>query len=295
MMPELVRFNSDVFRAHFNRRPFFVETALRGHPAFERKSLLALSRRLNPRLVEYNGGRMAIGVRPEQMPKTGLGVQETIERIEEQCSWMVLKRVEEDPEYAELLKTCLAPIKAAAREHVGEMFDEHAFIFVSSPGAITPLHIDHEHNVLCQIQGSKTVHMWDPDDRTAVSERELETFHSAFVHRNLPFHDGLMTTARVLSLKPGYGLHFPVTAPHWVQNGPEVSVSFSITFRSDWAAARERLHRLNARLRRFGIEPSPVGRNVVVDAAKLGARDALVRMRELLPWNAKGREEVRSM
>jgi hypothetical protein len=291
MESELVRFDSSVFHAHFNRRPFFLETSLRGHPAFALKNLVALSKRLDSRLVEYNGGRMAIGVRPEALPRTGLGIQETLERIEDECSWMVLKRVEEDPEYAELLHSCLAPIKAAAREHVGEMFDEHAFIFVSSPGAVTPLHIDHEHNVLCQVQGSKTIHMWDPDDRTAVSEEALETFHSAFVHRNLPFHDGLMSTARVLMLKSGIGLHFPVTAPHWVQNGPEVSVSFSITFRSEWAAARERLHRLNARIRRMGIAPTPVGRNAIVDAAKLGVRDAVVKVRDWLP--GKGRAETR--
>ncbi len=33
-------------------------------------------------------------------------------------------------------------------------------------------------------------------------------------------------------LQPGSGLHFPVTYPHWVKNADEVSISFSIAFRT---------------------------------------------------------------
>jgi hypothetical protein len=288
-----VRFDDEVFRTHFNRRPFYLDTSLREHPAFDLSRIIALAKRLRPSLVEYSGGNQAVGVRPGETPRTGLGIEETLQRIQERCSWMVLKRVEEDPEYSELLQACLAPIELAARHHVGESFDAHAFIFISSPDAVTPLHIDHEHNVLCQIRGSKTVHMWDPDDRSVVSEKDLETFHSAFVHRNLPYDERFGATERVLPLREGQGLHFPVTAPHWVKNGSEVSVSFSLTFRSEWAAARERLHRMNARLRRLGFEPTPVGHNVFVDAAKLRARDALVRARGLLLWPMKkdGRDQ----
>lgn len=295
MVNDLVRFDSKVFDAHFNRRPFYVDTSLAGHPAFALPRLIALARRLRPKLVEYSGGKQAVGTRPEETPRTGLGVEETLARIDESCSWMVLKWVEEDPEYAALLDACLGPIERAAAKQVGRTFDRHAFIFVSSPNAVTPLHMDHEHNVLFQIRGSKTIRMWDPDDRGVVSEQDLETFHAAFVHRNLPFDERFGVTARVLPLQAGQGLHFPVTAPHWVQNGPEVSVSFSVTFRSDWAEARENLHRVNARLRKLGLEPTPAGRNVVVDAAKVRAHGALTRARRLVPWLGPDRTERRTM
>src|SRR5713226_3478379 len=85
----------------------------------------------------------------------------------------------------------------------------------------------------------------------------LERFYATFVHRNLPWRDVLQTTAFVLPLAPGEGLHFPVTVPHWVKNGPEVSVSFSITFRTADSERRELLYKANARLRKLGLSPTP--------------------------------------
>ena len=70
-------------------------------------------------------------------------------------------------------------------------------------------------------------------------------------------------------MNPGDGLHFPVAAPHWVQNGPEVSISFSITFQTKDSADRKSLHRLNKQLRKFGLRPSNVGASPWRDRAKL--------------------------
>ena len=39
-----------------------------------------------------------------------------------------------------------------------------ARIFVSSPGAVTPFHMDHEHNFILQIRGNKKLYTWDPMD-----------------------------------------------------------------------------------------------------------------------------------
>src|SRR3546814_7623125 len=46
---------------------------------------------------------------------------------------------------------------------------------------------------------------------------------------------------------PGEALLVPVKAPHFVQNGPAVSISFSITWRSERSVAEGELHSLNAR------------------------------------------------
>jgi len=47
---------------------------------------------------------------------------------------------------------------------VGRTFSQQAFIFVSSPEAVTPLHMDPEHNFLLQVRGLKTLHLFDPND-----------------------------------------------------------------------------------------------------------------------------------
>jgi len=162
------------------------------------------------------------------------------------------------------------------------MLRREGFVFVSSPGAVTPFHLDPEHNFLLQIRGSKTVSMWDRDDRLVLPEIELEKFYDAFVHRSLPFRDDFQTTAWVVRLEPGQGLHFPVAVPHWVQNGPEVSVSFSITFRSDGSRSRELVYRANAKLRKLGLSPTPPGRSILLDATKKNAFAALLHLKRAL-------------
>ena len=69
-------------------------------------------------------------------------------------------------------------------------------------------------------------------------------------------------------MRAGDGVHVPVTAPHWVKNGPEVSVSFSITFRSPISERMTRLHQLNARLRKLGLSPARVGAHPTIDSVK---------------------------
>ena len=62
------------------------------------------------------------------------------------------------------------------------------------------------------------------------------------------------------------GLHFPVTYPHWVQNQNEVSISFSITFRTPDLDKRRTLYSMNHSLRERGYSPTPVGQNALRDS-----------------------------
>jgi hypothetical protein len=277
-----VEVDKQVFGAHFDRKPFYVRHSLGQHPLFTLPRLVELARSLPDRYVEYNAGKLPVGVRPAETPRNGLSAEETLRRIAECGSWMVLKRVEQDPAYRELLDRCLDDIAVHARGLTAPMRDRQGFIFISSPDAVTPSHIDHEYNFLLQVRGSKTVNMWDPQDRLVLPVQELESFHSRFVHRNLPWRDEFQTTAWVLPLTPGQGLHFPVTVPHWVQNGPEVSVSFSITFRTDDSDRRALVYRANARLRALGFDPAPPGRSVLLDRTKQVAFGSLAKIKQAL-------------
>lgn len=263
----LLRIDPEIFTAQFNRRPFFIEHRLADHPLLSLPRLVELAGKLPPDEVEYNAGKLPVNADPARTPRNGLSPEETIRRIESCGSWLVLKRVEHDPEYRRLLDEVLDEVIVHSEAVVPGMCRRQGFIFVSSPGAVTPYHMDNEYNFLLQIRGSKTVHMWDPMDRLALPETTLETFHADFVHRNLPYRPELEQTAWVLPLPGGRGLHFPVNAPHWVQNGPEPSISFSITFDSPAAQRRVRLYRMNARLRQRGLRPRPPGQSAW-DAAK---------------------------
>jgi hypothetical protein len=58
------------------------------------------------------------------------------------------------------------------------MTERKAFIFVSSPGAVTPYHVDFEYNFLLQIRGDKNITVFDAFDRSLLSEVQRERFVS---------------------------------------------------------------------------------------------------------------------
>ena len=159
------------------------------------------------------------------------------------------------------------------------MFLEQGFIFLSSPGSVTPYHMDPEHNFLLQIRGSKRIHMFDGRDRSMLSEEELEQFYRGG-HRNLTYPTNGNRRGWTFDLSPGFGLHFPVTAPHYVRNGEEVSVSFSITFRTPDLKRRRLVHIGNGFLRRRGIRPRPAGMHPRYDFLKYLAFGAISRIHQ---------------
>jgi hypothetical protein len=277
----LLELDSTGFRTQFSRTPFLVHHHLAGNELFSLSRLVELSTRLPASRVEYNAGNVPLSLDPAKTPRTGLSAQETIRRISECQSWLVLKNVEQDPEYGELLDRCLAEVGVLSQASSPGMMDRESFIFVSSPGSITPYHMDPEENFLLQIRGSKTMRVFDRSDPSVLSDGEVERFYSG-AHRNLVFRDEIREKAQVFELSPGLGVHVPVTAPHWVQNGAEVSVSYSITFQTKASLRRAHAYRMNAGLRRWGLRPSPVGQSRLRDGLKQIAFKAKSRAERLL-------------
>jgi hypothetical protein len=278
----IVEFDDEVFRKKFDREPFLVDHRLPGHPLFSLPRIIELTRSLPADRVEYNAGDVPITLDPKMTPRTGLSPEETIRRIEECRSWLVLKNVESDPEYRSLLNECLAPMQSI----IGGMHYFESFLFVSSPGSVTPFHIDPECNFLLQVRGTKSVRMYPRDNPDILTEEELERFYAGST-RNLVCRDEEGRTARLFELMPGQGLHFPVTMPHWVKNGPEVSVSFSVTFRTPASDRREILYRINHHLRRWGIRPRPVGASRWSDQIKFSSFDGARKLRRMLGGQAE--------
>ena len=174
------------------------------------------------------------------------------------------------PEYNELLYACLDEVRPFADKVIPGMQQREAFIFISSPGSVTPFHIDPEHNFLLQIRGNKKVYMFDRSDREILPELKVESYYTGG-HRNLDFDEDIKSRGKAYELQPGDALHFPVNDPHWVQNGDQVSVSFSITFRSDWSKRRAKLYFINSKLRGVGLRPAPVGKSALRDTCKYAA------------------------
>ncbi len=273
-------FNQDEMASQFDVRPFLIGHELTNHPLLQLPRLIELSAALPASSVEYNAGDLSIGQDPTMTPYTGLSIEQTLYRIEECRSWMVLKDVEQDAEYRRLLDECLDEVQPVIEKTCPRMIGRRAFIFVSSPGAVTPYHVDFEYNFLLQIRGSKYMTVFDAHDRTVLSEPERERAVSG-APRNLTYRDELTSKGQMFHLTPGVGLHVPLSSPHWVRVADQVSVSLSITFHSLVSSRRIGAHKTNALLRRLGLSPSQVGRSETTDLLKYNAHRVILKLQTI--------------
>ncbi|WP_426386681.1 cupin-like domain-containing protein [Sphingobium sp. R-21] len=257
------------FAAAYPDRATKLGHGLAGHALLTLEALAGLAERMPADCVEYNLGKLPLGVRPEDTPSNGLTLGETIRTIETNGSWAVLKNVERDADYGALLDRALAELAPIVERETGPMLHREAFIFLSSPGSVTPFHMDPEHNILLQIRGEKTMTVFPAGDEELVPAVQSEAFHAGG-HRNLGWRDAFRDRGMAVTLLPGDAIHVPVKAPHFVENGPAVSVSLSVTWRSDRSVAEGELHSLNGLLRRRRL---PVGR--------IGARPEAQGMRRI--------------
>jgi hypothetical protein len=271
----LLSIDEATFKAGFNREPFFVRHELAGHPLFELASLAALSTRLPAPMVEWNAGHAGAYGKPDAIKPSRRPCAETILGVATEPAWVLLRNVQEDPQYARLLDELLDEIEPYSEPLLPGMCQRQGFLFISSEAAVTPYHFDPEYNFLMQVRGHKTVHMWNPANRSVLTAVAIDD-HYAFDrdNRDQPYRDNFLESAWILPLGPGQGLHFPLHAPHWVRTESEVSVSFSITFRTRESKFREAVHAANGELRRaFGFEPPAPGKSALWDAfAHVGFR-----------------------
>lgn len=256
-----------LFDAGFPKTHFQFKHSLMEHPLFKTERLLTLAQNLPTAFIEYNSGGADISQDPMTTPYTGLTLEETLQNIDTCESWVVLKYVEYDPDYRELLFQTLHNIVPIEQLHNLGAHQLEAYIFISSPRSITPFHFDDEHNFLLQVCGTKQFHGWSNSGLGRASPEDLERYYSGG-HRNLPIKEHADIADNIFELNAGDALHVPVHSPHWVQNGDDVSISFSVTFRSASLTREALIHKFNGRLRNLGINPRPYGENKFIDNTK---------------------------
>src|SRR5688500_13183041 len=197
---------------------------LADHPLLQIDALVELGKRQAARkLVRTHsdtataGSSFADAPNLHPNPKTP---EETLAGIAEAKAWMSLLNVQADPVYRRLIDEVLDDVRPVVDARDPGMSYRAGWIFVSSPGAVTPFHIDHEHNLILQIRGTKRVYTWDPFDREVVSERAQELFHDQHSRQEVTWRDSYRSRARIFELEPGLGGYMPSTTPHMVENGP---------------------------------------------------------------------------
>jgi hypothetical protein len=258
-----------IFTRDVDERVIMFSHYLSSHPLFEWERLLRLARTMakNPRDVYLNAGDVSIGQRWDEVPACDIPIHEIMHRIETAGAWIQLCRAEVDPEYKAILDACMEQVlDATGRDLRGKIKLRNAIVFINSPHRVSSYHIDRECNFLLQIRGHKMVHVFDKDDREVIPEEQIERFWT-IDNNAATYNPALEHRAVVYDLPPGRGIHIPVGAPHWVQNGPEVSVSLSINFHYK-DMVRADIYRANHLLRRLGLKPTPPFKSPVRDSIK---------------------------
>jgi hypothetical protein len=275
----LLALDPDAFDAYFDRYPFKITHELASHPLLQLPRLVELASALSSPILYFNanhainqvdGGAAADAPRTfvgRNLARPALSPVETIARIESCQAWMQLRDVGADPAYARLLADLIAEFRGPSERVAPGLSAPRADIFVSSPGATTPFHLDEEHNFLLQIRGSKRLSIADGSDPEVLDHESLRAyFHGS--GELARYSQRLEQRSVHLSLAPGEGVHIPPCHPHWVQNGGEVSISLGILWFSDVTARRRHLYRVNRWLERAGLRPAPPGEHVLGDTIK---------------------------
>jgi hypothetical protein len=273
--------NDANFRTRFNDSCFVFSHFLAGHSLFSVPALLKLAKTVALRPGDFysDSGDVHVDQKWGQIPVTELSAEEVIERIEHAGAWIIMKHVELDPAYAAILSQCAQQIRDLAGPKMGRhLLNPEMLIIANSPGRITPFHMDGECNFLLQVQGSKVIRVFSQHDRTVLTEEEIERFYTNDIFAANYKKACGDERANVIELTPGAAVHIPVNAPHWVQNGPGVSVSISVNFElPDWMRAD--LYRSNSLIRRLGMTPTPPGRSRFRDMMKRSIYGQMRRLR----------------
>jgi hypothetical protein len=285
----------DIFSSNFNRLPHEFAHRLSGSKLFELSRIIDLTEKVatrkNPHLaggdVYFNDGPIEAGEKPlrPDMPRTA--AIDLIRKIETSQTWIILKHVEREPGYREMMESCIRDIlELSGRELLRKIKWFEAIIFVTSPNRVTEYHLDREVSWILQIQGDKEIHLFDRADKNIVPDEELEAYWTAD-NRAARYKPEYESRAIIYQMRPGSGVHIPINCPHWLRNGNNVSVTVNINFQFHdryWA----NLYRANYYLRRAGIVPVAPGVHATSDRVKSAAYTALQRAKQMV----KGRSPV---
>jgi hypothetical protein len=289
----IITLDEKTAKAKFLKDAFVLQHHLVGHPLFALPRLVALAKSMPRDRIEYNSGKVAVGVAPEDVPRIDMAPEDVIKSIETANAWMVIKRVEHDPEYRAILEAFVREANTAAGRAAGEFSDIEGFIFISSAKATTPFHLDAEENILIQLHGDKFVRTFDNRDRALISEEAMELSPSK--HRNQKYEDWYESRATLHALKPGDALHMPYMIPHWVSTGDSYSISMAMTWKTHEVKRLNKIRLMNGTLRHFGWPQKPPGHSLALDAMKIVLHDTLFSVIEPLRKSTRLRQSVRSL
>jgi len=177
----------------------------------------------------------------------GMSGAELIEVIRDNPLWLNLRGIHRvDPRFGRIFDAFLAEL---GNDVPGlAPWGEKMGVLISGPSTRVDYHADLPGQSLWQIRGEKTVYLY-PTTPPYLSERQLEDIAYDGIEK-IAYEASFDSGATVLPLKPGEMLHWPLNAPHRVENGPMMNVSVTTEFVTPRIKRLNQMNIANAILRR---------------------------------------------
>lgn len=241
--------------AAFGKAPLKLAHTLDRHPLFAMNALAALIDtypRRHYSLVETGAPGGARVWREGDFG--GLPGKAVIASIAQGRMWLNLRNLSAvDARYGALLDQIFEELEAEmpgfapARKNCG--------LLISSPGAEVYYHADLPGQALVQIAGKKRVHVY-PSEAPFVTARDLEDIALHDLEVGLKYDPAYDAAAAVYDFEPGQMLHWPLNAPHRIENLGTLNISLTISYQTEEIRRLGVVNLANAILRhRFGLVP----------------------------------------
>jgi hypothetical protein len=158
----------------------------------------------------------------------GLRGTEVIEAISKGRMWLNMRNVSAvDKRYRDVLDQIFEEV----RSHVPgyETYNRTSGILISSPNAQVYYHMDLPGQSLWQLHGKKRVYVY-PAKAPYLTPEQLEKIALYEVEVDVPYDPAYDTGAKVFEIGPGEMLHWPLNAPHRVENFDCLNVSMTTEY-----------------------------------------------------------------
>jgi hypothetical protein len=300
----------DHWLSEFDRTPFHFEHELANHDALSLESLREIVLSLPADQVYASRADLKIDTDFDRAHKDHAidrSLAATLADMATTNAYVMVRQPDTHPRLRPILELFMSELRENIRKNpqasstffapgVGEEFhDPMLYLFISSPNSVTPFHVDRYSTLLLQLQGEKDVMIWDRRDRGTVTEEELESLFGQPYVKNPGYKGAHTREPHTAHLTRGHGVHIPFTAPHWVKNGPAVSVSISFICQTDAALRDAHAYNFNYRWRKLLSRiPSPlpkppimsVGESEIVDTTKARVYQSISGLKRRLSGRA---------
>ena len=252
--------------------PLKLRHSLAEHPLFGEEAIAGLIETYPREHYQLMQPSLAPGGASREGDLGGASGRDALEAIAKGRMWINLRNVAlVDARYAALMRRIFTEIEGNLPGL--RTLSETIGIFISSPGSRTHYHADLPGQSLWQIRGRKRIYIYDPVE-PFLSRRQLEDItlsRREFVAYERWYDDH----ARVFELEPGDMMHWPLNAPHRIDNHDCLNVSMTMEYFTPEIRRRHVVNRANAILRLMKLEPRSVATTGPGFYAKLALQRAL--------------------